>query len=60
LKEVLTAKLAGFTRRRARESWAQQGPAERVVILAREITSLKSLSFLVRMFRRSVPTKQFS
>jgi hypothetical protein len=35
-------------------------PAERAVIPASKITSLKSLSFFVQMFRQYVPTKQFS
>jgi hypothetical protein len=42
-----------------RESWSQQSPLN-----GRhpgvKITSLKSLSLLARMFRRHVPTKQFS
>jgi hypothetical protein len=35
-------------------------PAEQVVIPLSKTTSLKSLSFLVQMFRQPVPTKQFS
>jgi hypothetical protein len=43
-----------------RESSPQQGPGERAFIPVSKITSLKSLSFLVQMFRRPIPTKQFS
>jgi hypothetical protein len=35
-------------------------PVQRAVIPALKSTLLKSLSFIVQMFRQTVPTKQFS
>jgi hypothetical protein len=60
LKEVLTAKPRRVDVAPRRESWPQQGPAKTGRHPSVKITSLKLLSFFARMFRRDVPTKQFS
>jgi hypothetical protein len=56
---MLTAKPAGLSRLAPRIMAAAR-LVERAVIPVSKITTLKSLSFLVKMFRRPVPTKQFS
>jgi hypothetical protein len=59
-EQMLTANPAGLAGAPRPRIMAAARPAERSVIPVPKTSSLKLLTFLVQLFRRQLPTKQFS